>query len=216
MGRKKKKKNNTNNKKVMNKEEMANNVVNAKTSEQEEVKEEKQKEAKAENEVQENAEKPEEKSTEEACDTKDQLQLELSAIKDKYVRLSAEFDNYRKRTLKEKMDLTKTANQDLLVDILPVMDNFERALKAMEEAQSADAVKEGVLLIYNRFKEFLQQKGVKEIESKELEFDTDVHEAITKIPAPSQELKGKVVDIIEKGYFLNDKVIRFAKVVIGE
>lgn len=114
------------------------------------------------------------------------------------------------------MDLTKSAGEDILVNILPVMDDFERGLDNIEKAKDIEAVKEGVQLIYNKFKEFLKQRGVKEIEAKEKDFDTDMHEAITKIPAPTEELKGKVVDVIEKGYYLNEKVIRFSKVVIGE
>ena len=137
-------------------------------------------------------------------------------INDKYLRLAAEYDNYRKRTLKERMELTKAAGEDILVNILPVMDDFERALNVIDESKDISAVKEGIHLIYNKFTEFLKQRGIKEIEAKEKDFDTDLHEAITKIPAPKEELKGKVVDVIEKGYYLNEKVIRFSKVVIGE
>ncbi len=135
---------------------------------------------------------------------------------DKYMRLSAEFDNYRKRTLKEKADLTKSANGDLLKDILPVVDDFERGFDTIEKSEDIDGLKQGMNLIYTKFIEFLRQNGVKEIEAKEKEFDIDFHEALTKIPAPSDELKGKVVDVIEKGYLLNEKVIRYAKVVVGE
>lgn len=135
---------------------------------------------------------------------------------DKYMRLSAEFDNYRKRTLKEKVDLTKSANGDLLKDILPVVDDFERGRETIEKSDDIEGLKEGVHLIYNKFVEFLGKNGVKEIEAKETDFDIDFHEALTKIPAPTEELKGKVVDVIEKGYLLNDKVIRYAKVVVGE
>jgi len=137
-------------------------------------------------------------------------------MNDRYLRLSAEFDNYRKRTLKEKMELVKTAGEDLLVALLPVVDNFERAMKSIENTKDIDAVKEGIHLIYGRFAEFLSQKGVKEIASQSLQLDTDLHEAVTKIPAPAEELKGKIVDVIEKGYYLHDKVIRYAKVVVGE
>lgn len=146
----------------------------------------------------------------------DKIRKELDAQKEKYLRLSAEFDNYRKRTLKERMELMKSAGEDIFLNILPVMDNFERALNSMEEAKDVDAVKEGVVLIYNKFREFLSQRGIKEIEAVNKEFDTDVHEAVTKIPAPKKKMVGKVLDVIEKGYFLNDKVIRFAKVVVGE
>jgi molecular chaperone GrpE len=137
-------------------------------------------------------------------------------LQDKYLRLSAEFDNYRKRTLREKAELTKTASADLLSNILPVMDDFERGIQNIEQAKDIAALKEGVLLIYNKFKEFLNQNGVKEIEATHKEFDIDLHEAITKIPAPEKELKGKVVDVVQKGYLLNDKVLRFVKVVVGE
>jgi molecular chaperone GrpE len=144
------------------------------------------------------------------------LQKELQEQKEKYLRLSADFDNYRKRTMKEKIDLTKQAGEEIFNRILPVLDNLERAMKSVEEAKDMDAVKEGMHLIYNMFKEYLGQQGVKEIEAMHQEFDTDVHEAVTKIPASDSKLKGKVVDVIEKGYFLNDKVLRYAKVVIGE
>jgi len=145
-----------------------------------------------------------------------ELEKQIEAMNDKYLRLSAEFDNYRRRTLKEKMELTKTAGESILVNILPVIDDFERAIGSMEQGLESTAVKDGVELIYGKFKEFLNQNGVKEIEANGTEFDTDLHEALTKIPAPSDELKGKVVDVIQKGYVLNDKVIRFAKVVVGE
>lgn len=145
-----------------------------------------------------------------------ELEDQLAKFNDKYLRLNAEFDNYRKRTLKEKMELTKTAGEHILSSILPIIDNFERAMAAMEETQDVTAVKQGVELIYTNFKEFLRQNGVKEIDVIDQAFDTDVSEAITKIPAPSKEQKGMVIDCTEKGYMLNDKVIRYAKVVVGE
>jgi len=144
------------------------------------------------------------------------LEDSLAQKNDQYLRLHAEFDNYRKRTLKEKMELTKSAGESLLINILPVIDDFERAMKAMETATEIAPIKEGIDLIYKRFSDFIKMNGIKEIDAKEKEFDTDLHEAITKIPSPSEDLKGKVVDVIQKGYTLNDKVIRFAKVVIGE
>lgn len=140
----------------------------------------------------------------------------LAEMKDKYIRLSAEFDNYRKRTLREKMELTKTAGESILKNLLPVVDDLERALKSIDQAQDINALKEGVQLIYSKFKEFLERQGVKEINTEDIEFNTDIHEAITKIPAPEEKMKGKILDVIQKGYYLNDKVIRYSKVVIGE
>lgn len=145
-----------------------------------------------------------------------ELQEKLDAANDKYLRLSAEFDNYRKRTLKEKAELTKSAGEQILEKILPLMDNFERALQSMETATDVPALREGVQLIYTTFRDFLSQHGVKEIECVNTDFNPDLQEAVTKIPAPSEEMKGKVVDCIQKGYTLYDKVIRFPKVVVGE
>lgn len=142
--------------------------------------------------------------------------LKLAEIQDKYLRLSAEYDNYRKRTLKEKMELTKTGGERVLLNILPILDNLDRATVAIQEAKDIKAIKVGIELIATNFSSFSKQNGLKEIEAMNAEFDTDLHEAITKIPAPSEDLKGKVVDVIEKGYYLYDKVIRFAKVVVGE
>ena len=147
---------------------------------------------------------------------KKKLEKELQEEKDKYLRLSADFDNYRKRTLKEKMDLARLAGEEIFMNILPVMDNLERALKSIEDAKDLEAVKEGMQLIYGKFAEYLSQQGLKEIDAIHQEFNTDVHEAVTKIPAPEKKLKGKIVDVVEKGYFLNEKVIRYSKVVIGE
>jgi Molecular chaperone GrpE (heat shock protein) len=152
----------------------------------------------------------------ETINKEEQLQVQVKELQDKYIRLMAEFDNFRKRSLKERTDLIKSAGEDILVNILPIMDDFERGLAAMESAQDVESVKQGVGLIYNKFKDFLTQRGVKEIEASRQDFNVDVHEALTKIPAPEDALKGKVVDVIQKGYYLNDKVIRFAKVVVGE
>lgn len=146
----------------------------------------------------------------------EKAESDLMDLKDRHIRLQAEFDNYRKRTLKERIDLMKTANESLLISLLPVIDDFDRANQTMDLVDEESPVKEGVKLIYNKFQEFLKQNGVKEIEAKGLDLDTDLHEAITKIPAPTPELIGKIVDVVQKGYYLNDKVIRFAKVVIGE
>ena len=145
-----------------------------------------------------------------------ELESANKEMTDKYLRLSAEFDNYRKRTLRERMELTKTAAESVMLNILPVTDDFERAMQSIEAGMDFEATKEGILLIYNKFKEFNKQNGITEIEAAGKPFDTDLHEALTKIPAPSEDMKGKIVDVIQKGYCLNDKVIRFAKVVVGE
>lgn len=136
--------------------------------------------------------------------------------KDKYLRLSAEFDNYRKRTMKEKAELILNGGEKSISSILPIVDDFERALKNMETATDVAAVREGVELIYNKFMTVLGQNGVKVIETKGKTLDTDYHEAIAVIPAPEEELKGKILDCVQTGYILNEKVIRHAKVVVGE
>ena len=136
--------------------------------------------------------------------------------KDKYLRLSAEFDNYRKRTMKEKAELILNGGEKSLSSILPVVDDFERAIKTMETATDVQAVKEGVELIYKKFMATLAQNGVKVIETKDQPLNTDYHEAIAVIPAPSEAQKGKILDCVQTGYTLNDKVLRHAKVVVGE
>lgn len=141
---------------------------------------------------------------------------QIEEQKDKYLRLSAEFDNYRKRTMKEKAELILNGSEKSISSILPIVDDFERALKNMETATDVAAVKEGVELIYNKFMSVLGQNGVKVIETKEQPLDTDYHEAIAVIPAPNEALKGKILDCVQTGYILNDKVIRHAKVVVGE
>lgn len=145
-----------------------------------------------------------------------ELQKKCDTLHNDYLRLYADFDNYKKRTLKEKSDLIKSAGENIFNNLLPLIDDFERAQKAMDGATDVESVKEGVNLIYNKFISFLSQNGVKQIETEGKEFNTDFHEAIAKIPAPTDELKGKVVDCTQKGYTLNEKVIRYAKVVIGE
>ena len=141
---------------------------------------------------------------------------QIEEQKDKYLRLSAEFDNYRKRTMKEKAELILNGGEKSISSILPIVDDLERALKNMETATDVAAVKEGVELIYNKFMSVLGQNGVKVIETKEQPLDTDYHEAIAVIPAPNEALKGKILDCVQTGYILNDKVIRHAKVVVGE
>jgi molecular chaperone GrpE len=145
----------------------------------------------------------------------DLLKEELSLANDKYLRLYAEFDNFRRRTIKEREDARKMEGKDVITSLLPVLDDFERALKATENATEVAPVREGVILIQNKLKNALTQKGLQPMESIGQPFDADLHEAITNIPAPTDDLKGKVIDEMEKGYYLNDKVIRFAKVIVG-
>lgn len=145
----------------------------------------------------------------------DKHKEELALANDKFLRLYAEFDNYKRRTSKERIDLLQTAGKDVIVSLLPVLDDFERASRAIENAKDVAAVKEGVNLVYGKLKNLLAQKGLKEMVSKGQPFDADIHEAVTNIPAPNEAMKGKVVDVLEEGYLLNDKVIRFAKVVVG-
>ena len=144
------------------------------------------------------------------------LQEKLAEMQDKYIRLSAEFDNFRKRTLKEKMDLSKYAGEEVLIKTLPLVDDFERALDAMEKSSDEEALKTGVALIYNKFQAFLSQSGVKEIESLNCPFNFDIHDAVAKVAVEETDKKGKIIDVIQKGYFLKDKVIRHSKVVVGE
>ena len=140
----------------------------------------------------------------------------IAELNDKYLRLYSEFDNYRKRTSKERIELFKTAGQDIMTDLVPVLDDFERALQNMDKNGDIKTIHKGVDLVYNKFKSSLESKGLKAFKSIEQTFDPEIHEAITKIPAPNKKLVGKVVDEIEKGYKLNDKVIRYAKVVVGQ
>lgn len=149
-------------------------------------------------------------------DVIEKLQTALEEQKDKYLRLSAEFDNYRKRTLKEKSELILNGGEKSISSILPVMDDFERAIKSMDSTEDLPAVKEGVELIFDKLWKTLEKNGVKIITTDKMPLDTDYHEAIAVIPAPSEDLKGKILDCVQTGYMLNDKVIRHAKVVVGE
>ncbi|SDY10672.1 nucleotide exchange factor GrpE [Hymenobacter psychrophilus] len=141
---------------------------------------------------------------------------ELADLKDKYLRLAAEFENYKRRTSKERIDLFKTAGQELMVALLPILDDFERARHHTQATDDANAVREAVDIIQNKLQKTLQQKGLVAMEAKGTAFDSELHEAITQIPAPSEDLKGKIVDEVEKGYYLGDKVLRHAKVVLGQ
>lgn len=150
-------------------------------------------------------------------DKGENLADKLAEAEDKFLRLYAEFENYKRRTNKERIEMIKTANQEVLVALLPVLDDFDRSLKAAETTTDIAALKEGILLINHKLHQILGSKGLKAIETKQgEEFNVDFHEAVTSIPAPSDDMKGKIIDVVEKGYLLNDKVIRFVKVVIGE
>jgi molecular chaperone GrpE len=144
----------------------------------------------------------------------EELKIKVLEKEDKFLRLYSEFDNYRRRTSKERIDLLKNASKETISEILPVIDDFERALENISTDE--ESAKEGIELIFNKLKGILSNKGLKNMDSMGQDFDPDIHEAVTQIPAPSEDLKGKVVDVIEKGYSLNDKVIRFAKVVVGK
>ncbi|MBD9091617.1 MAG: nucleotide exchange factor GrpE [Bacteroides oleiciplenus] len=188
----------------INEEELKSEATQDEAAENEEIREE---------EVQEEAPLTEEEKLAKELEEANKV---IEDQKDKYLRLSAEFDNYRKRTMKEKAELILNGGEKTISTILPVVDDFERALKNMETATDVAAVKEGVELIYNKFMAVLAQDGVKVIETKDKPLDTDYHEAIAVVPAPDKALKGKILDCVQTGYTLNDKVIRHAKVVVGE
>ena len=140
----------------------------------------------------------------------------FNEFQEKFIRLYSEFENYRKRTAKEKLDTINNASKDLIADLLPVLDDFERAIHNNKDSDDSSAIKEGFNLIYNKFLQSMQSKGLKPMDSTNTPFDVDLHEAITNIPTTDDDMKGKVVDVVEKGYYLNDKVLRFAKVVVGQ
>lgn len=150
-----------------------------------------------------------------ANDETAQLKAQLEEQKDKYLRLMAEFDNFRRRTAKERLELTQTAGKEVIGSLLDVLDDCDRAEKQLQNSTDVAQVKEGVQLVFNKLRTTLQQKGLKAMESVHTDFDVEKHEAITEIPAPTEALKGKVLDEVTKGYYLNDKIIRFAKVVVG-
>lgn len=144
-----------------------------------------------------------------------QLELQLSEARDKYLRLYSDFENYKKRTNRERVDLIKSAAQDVMTSILPMLDDMERAIKAMEEAKDIEAIKEGIQLVYQKMKTITESKGLKAMETIGKNFDADLHDAIANVPVSDTKQKGKIIDEIEKGYYLNDKVIRHAKVIVG-
>jgi molecular chaperone GrpE len=156
-----------------------------------------------------------ETETLEADSQTDKLSAEVAELKDKYLRLYADFENFRRRTAKEKLDMMAAANEELMKAVLPVVDDFERAMTSFENFSEIEPLKEGVGLIYTKFSKTLEAKGLKPMVARGETLDADLHESIAQFPAPSEELKGKIIDEVEKGYFLNDKVIRYAKVVVG-
>ena len=156
-------------------------------------------------------EEPQEKMSE-----LERTQKELGEMKDKYLRIFAEFDNYRKRTIKERQDIIKLAARDALNALLPAVNDFERAIKVAQSEDNEERLPEGIVLVYSKLMKALEQQGIREMETDGQDFDPELHEALTKIPAPNEALKGKIIDTIEKGYYLNDKIIRHAKVVVGE
>lgn len=195
----------------------------------ENIKEEEVKAEKVETEAKEDSEKtakkkaPKKSKKTKSKSKEDKLKDEIEILnqnngelKDKYLRLVAEYDNFRKRTAKEKIDLREQSKADLLIDFLNVVDDIDRAMQHVNDAKDVEALKEGMNLINHKFYEFLKANNVQEIEAKEKEFDTDLHEAITKFPVQEEEQKGKVIDVVQKGFKINEKVIRFAKVVVGE
>jgi molecular chaperone GrpE len=166
--------------------------------------------------LQENEQSTENQNEKSAEQNFSELEEKYNALNDNYLRLMAEYDNYRKRTIREKAELIRNGGENVVLPILAVVDNFERALKSTETATEISAVREGDELIYQQLIATLKQQGVKEIDTENVDFDTEFHEAITTIPAPSESQKGKVIDCTQKGYLMNDKVIRHAKVVVGE
>lgn len=169
-----------------------------------------------EEQVEENSAKEEQIEEQEELSAEEKLEIELAEAKDKYLRLYSEFENFRRRNAKERIDLIKTASSDLMVELLPTIDDFERAKKANENQEDIESVKEGFGLISTKLFKTLESKGLKVMETeKGTPFDADLHEAVTQFPVEDEELKGKIIDTVEKGYYLGERVIRFAKVVIG-
>lgn len=216
MSKNKKNRNNFSSNNNMNNEKVNSQEPNIETPEVEEVSPE---EVSPEEVSADEDTKPEEVAQDVCADAEkkiEELQAALDKEKKEYLFLMAEFDNFRKRTLKEKSEIIKNAGENVLKGLLPIMDDFERGIKAAENSPEADSVKEGVNLIYNKFKKYLNQNGVKEFDPSDDTFDTEKHEAISVVPVPDEEKKGKILDTVEKGYTINDKVLRHAKVVVGQ
>ena len=190
----------------------------SKKEKDQELEEKEVKNQEAQQEAEENIEKEAEATGKEEKSNADKNEWEekYKEVNDKYLRLYSEFDNFRKRTGKEKVDLISSANMQLIKDLLPILDDFERAIESNEKTEDSAGLKEGFQLIYNKFSNILKSKGLTPMDAKGKPFDSDVHEAITNIPTENEEDKGKVIDVVEKGYFLNEKVARYAKVVVGQ
>jgi molecular chaperone GrpE len=180
------------------------------------VNEVKENQSSAETEITAQAEPSAEKEAAGKDTSEEELLNKLTEMQDKYLRLSAEFDNYRKRTLREKIDLARSGGETVIVNLLPIIDDFERAMSSMSGTNDCTAIKKGIELIYGKITDFLKQNGVSEIEALNEPFNSDMHEAVTSIAVDDDTLKGKVVDVTQKGYTLNERVIRFPKVVVGE
>ncbi len=196
--------------KDLNQEELKNEAV-----ENEETKALDEEHPELEGDIEGQSEEKEEQPEEELSET-EKLSRELAEQKDKFIRLYSEFENFRRRTAKEKIDLISTASEGLMKELIPVLDDFDRAMKSFEDATEVEPVKEGISLIQDKFQKTLAAKGLKPIEdAKGKEFDTEFHEAVTQFPAPSEDMKGKVIDQVEQGYMLGEKVIRYSKVVVG-
>lgn len=169
------------------------------------------------NEAQNNVEQSQsEEQVNEELSAEERCQAELAEMKDKYLRQVADFDNFRKRNAKERLELVQTAGKDIITDLLEIIDDMDRAADQMEKSDDLAQIKSGTALVFNKFKRILEQKGLKSMDTKNADFDVAYHEAITEIPAPAPEMVGKVIDELQKGYFLNDKIIRHAKVVVGK
>ncbi len=175
-----------------------------------------EKEPKPETGTKKKASSPRKSSKSKSSKTIEELKKKNEELNDRYLRLYSEFDNYRKRTSRERIELQKSASKALLIELLPILDDFERAIKAFEDHHLSSEAKKGIELIYTKLMTSLKQKGLEPMEEKGEVFDTDFREAITEIPAPTDNLKGKVVDVVQKGYLLNGKVVRYAKVVVGK
>lgn len=189
-----------------------------KTTEQEEILNTQEEQTEVGDTVQQEANTQNEENAEEEVEELselEQLALQVEELKDKNLRLVAEFDNFRKRSAKERVDLISTAGKDIMASLLDVVDDCNRAAQQLEQDEDVKSIKEGVLLVFNKLHNTLQQKGLKAMDCVGKEFDADLHEAITEIPAPTEEMKGKIIDVVQPGYYLNDKLIRHAKVVVG-